>query len=101
MAAAWLAGFPGLGAANRVLAAESSEVRVAHAFAAAWNARDVAGVVALMSDDAHLAQIERHNPALNAVVTLDAERARTRAASGSTTPGSAWFSAQRPERRAA
>jgi amidase len=66
--------------------------------AAAIRARRVSATEAL---DAHLAQIERHHPALNAVVTLDAERARTRAASGSTTPSSAWFSAQRPERRAA
>ncbi len=29
--------------------------------------------------DAHLAQIERHNPALNAIVTLDTDRARARA----------------------
>ena len=29
--------------------------------------------------DAHLAQISRHNPALNAVVTIDADRARARA----------------------
>jgi amidase len=29
--------------------------------------------------DAHLAQIESHNPALNAIVTMDAEQARTRA----------------------
>src|SRR4051812_24294898 len=29
--------------------------------------------------EAHLAQIERHNPALNTVVTLDAEQARVRA----------------------
>jgi len=29
--------------------------------------------------DAHLKQIEQHNPALNAIVTLDAERARQRA----------------------
>ncbi len=29
--------------------------------------------------DAHLEQIERHNPALNAIVTLDAGRARARA----------------------
>src|SRR5689334_8976223 len=29
--------------------------------------------------DAHLAQIEKHNPALKAVVTLDAEHARKRA----------------------
>jgi len=29
--------------------------------------------------EAHLAQIERHNPALNAIITLDAERAHARA----------------------
>src|SRR5437868_5249899 len=29
--------------------------------------------------DAHLAQIERHNPVLNAVITLEAERAQNRA----------------------
>ena len=29
--------------------------------------------------DAHLAQIARHNPKLNAIVTLDMERARQRA----------------------
>ncbi len=29
--------------------------------------------------EAHLAQIEQHNPALNAVVTLEAEQARERA----------------------
>ncbi|HVK03462.1 MAG TPA: hypothetical protein VM490_08300, partial [Armatimonadaceae bacterium] len=29
--------------------------------------------------EAHLDRIERHNPGLNAVVTLDAEGARTRA----------------------
>src|SRR5262245_17098474 len=29
--------------------------------------------------DAHLSQIEKHNAALNAVVTLDSERARVRA----------------------
>ena len=29
--------------------------------------------------ETHLAQIERHNPTLNAVITLDAERARERA----------------------
>src|SRR5689334_17037757 len=44
--------------------------------AAAIQARHMSAVEVL---DAHLAQIERHNPALNAVVTLDAERARTRA----------------------
>src|SRR5512133_3029032 len=44
--------------------------------AAAIRARDVSAVEAL---EARLAQIERHNPALNAVVTIDAERARERA----------------------
>ena len=29
--------------------------------------------------DAHLAQLDRHNPALNAIITLEAERAATRA----------------------
>jgi len=36
-------------------------------------------VSALEALDAHLAQIERHNPALNAVITLAAERAQDRA----------------------
>jgi amidase len=31
--------------------------------------------------EAHLAQISRHNPQLNAICTLDAENARTRAKS--------------------
>jgi len=44
--------------------------------AGAIRAGDVSATEAL---DAHLAQIDRHNPALNAVVTLDAERARERA----------------------
>ena len=38
--------------------------------------RDVSSVEVI---DAHLAQIERHNEAINAVVTLDGERARARA----------------------
>src|SRR5262245_35289990 len=29
--------------------------------------------------EAHLAQIEKHNPALNAIVTIDADQARERA----------------------
>jgi amidase len=29
--------------------------------------------------EAHLAQIDKHNPALNAIVTMDAEQARERA----------------------
>src|SRR5436190_23620408 len=29
--------------------------------------------------EAHLAQIDAHNPALNAIITLDAEKARARA----------------------
>ncbi len=42
--------------------------------------------------DAHLAQIERHNPALNAIVTLDAEaaRARARAADQALARGESW-----------
>ena len=44
--------------------------------AAAIRAGDVSAVEVL---EAHLAQIERHNPALNAIVTLDAEQARERA----------------------
>jgi amidase len=44
--------------------------------AAAIQARDVSAADVL---EAHLAQIALHNPALNAVVTLDAERARQRA----------------------
>ncbi len=44
--------------------------------AAAIQAGDVTATDVL---EAHLAQIERHNPALNAVVTLDAERAHERA----------------------
>lgn len=44
--------------------------------AAAIRARDVSATDVL---EAHLAQIEKHNPALNAVVTLDAEGARERA----------------------
>ncbi|HET7714095.1 MAG TPA: amidase family protein [Bauldia sp.] len=49
----------------------------AHRLAAAIRAREVSAVEVL---EAHLAQIERHNPALNAIVTLDAEGARSRAA---------------------
>ena len=44
--------------------------------AAAIRHKQVSAVEAL---DAHLRQIDRHNPALNAVVTLDVERARKRA----------------------
>jgi amidase len=44
--------------------------------AAAIGARHVSAKEVL---DAHLAQIERHNPALNAIVTIDAEGARERA----------------------
>ena len=44
--------------------------------AAAIRRKQVSAVEAL---DAHLRQIDRHNPALNAVVTLDVERARKRA----------------------
>jgi len=44
--------------------------------AAAIRSRDVSATEVL---DMHLAQIERHNPALNAVVILDIEGARARA----------------------
>lgn len=44
--------------------------------AAAIRARHVSATEVL---EAHLAQIERHNPVLNAVVTMDAERAHERA----------------------
>src|SRR5262245_21330007 len=44
--------------------------------AGAIRAKRVSAVEVL---EAHLAQIERHNPALNAVVTRDAEQARERA----------------------
>lgn len=46
------------------------------ALAAAIRSRQVSAVDVL---EAHLAQIDQHNPALNAVVTLDAEHARQRA----------------------
>ena len=49
----------------------------ATALAGAIRAREVSAVEVL---NAHLSQIEKHNRALNAVVTLDAERARQRAA---------------------
>jgi amidase len=44
--------------------------------AAAIRAGQVSAIEVL---DAHLAQIERHNPALNAIVIMDIERARARA----------------------
>ena len=44
--------------------------------AAAIQAGEVSATEALA---AHLAQIDRHNPALNAIITIDAERARARA----------------------
>src|SRR5216684_8795314 len=42
--------------------------------------------------EAHLAQIEKYNPALNAVITLDAERAheRARAAEEALARGAVW-----------
>ena len=48
----------------------------AHRIAAAIRGRTTSAVEVL---EAHLAQIERHNPSLNAIVTLDAEGARARA----------------------
>src|SRR5262245_28300900 len=43
---------------------------------AAIRAREVSAIEVL---EAHLAQIERHNAVLNAIVTMDAERAREQA----------------------
>src|SRR6266581_3390894 len=57
--------------------------------AAAIRAGHVSAVEVL---DAHLAQIERHNPALNAIITLDAEHAqkRARAADAALARGELW-----------
>src|SRR5215469_1164348 len=57
--------------------------------AAAIRARDVSAAEVL---DAHLAQIERRNPALNAVVTMNAggARARARAADRALARGEVW-----------
>ncbi|HET8630205.1 MAG TPA: amidase family protein [Thermomicrobiales bacterium] len=62
------------------------------------SAADLAGAIragrasAVEVLEAHLAQIERHNPALNAVVTLDAGRAheRARAADAALARGEVW-----------
>ena len=58
--------------------------------AAAIGARHVSATEVL---DAHLAQIERHNLALNAIVTMDAEGARERArdADAALLRGERWF----------
>lgn len=57
--------------------------------AAALRAGQVSAVEVL---DAHLAQIEKHNSALNAIITLDAERAqeRARAADAALARGERW-----------
>lgn len=55
---------------------ESATFATATELARAIRAGDISATEVL---SAHLAQIERHNPALNAVVILDAERALTRA----------------------
>jgi len=57
--------------------------------AAAIRAERVSAVEVL---EAHLAQIERHNPALNAVATMDAEQAheRAREADEALTRGQVW-----------
>lgn len=55
---------------NSIIYASTTEL------AAAIRAKNVSAVEVL---DAHLDQIEKHNPTLNAVVTLDAEGARARA----------------------
>ena len=50
--------------------------RSAHDLAQAIRQKQVSSVEVV---EAHLAQIARHNPALNAIVTLDEEGARRRA----------------------
>jgi amidase len=50
--------------------------RSAHELAEAIRRKQVSSVEVV---EAHLAQIARHNPALNAIVTLDEEGARRRA----------------------
>jgi amidase len=59
------------------------------ALAAAIRAGDLSATEVL---DAHLAQIEEHNPTLNAIVTLDAEQAqqRARAADAALARGEVW-----------
>jgi amidase len=61
----------------------------AHRLAAAIRERALSAVEVL---EAHLGQIERHNGALNAIVTLDADGARTRAAEvdRATAQGESW-----------
>jgi amidase len=55
--------------------------------AAAIRARDVSATEAL---EAHLAQIGKHNPALNAVITLDADGERAREADEALACGEVW-----------
>jgi hypothetical protein len=61
----------------------------AHQLAAMIRQRQVSAVEVL---DAHLAQIARHNPALNAIVTLDSKgaRARAQAADAALSRGEVW-----------
>ena len=57
--------------------------------AAAIRAGDLSATAVL---EAHLAQIARHNPAINAIVTLDADgaRARAREADAALAHGECW-----------
>jgi amidase len=61
----------------------------AHQLAAMIRQRQVSAVEVL---DAHLAQIARYNPALNAIVTLDEEggRARAQSADAALARGEVW-----------
>jgi amidase len=66
----------GLRADQQARAPDSLVFAPAHELARAIRAREVSAVEVL---EAHLQQIAQHNPTLNAIVTLDTERARQRA----------------------
>ena len=70
----------------------------AHELATAIRQRQVSAVEVL---EAHLAQIARHNPVLNAIVTLDEEGAKQRAqaADAALAKGEIWGPLHRSEER--